>query len=133
MPRGQPTKYNKGILEKANEYLENYENYDDVIPSVIGLGLMLGESRQTLYNWKAAQPDFFVILEKIIDKQHQVLISKGLSGAFNSNITKLVLGKHGYHEKQDTTVKLDLSGKSYDELVRLHNQTKTQVEQSTQD
>ena len=25
----------------------------------------------------------------------------GLKGDFNSTITKLVLGKHGYHDKQD--------------------------------
>lgn len=118
MPAGQPTKYNKGILEKANEYLNNYEDHGDVIPSVVGLGLMLNESRQTIYNWKAAQPEFFVILEKIIDKQHQVLINKGLSSDFNSNITKLVLGKHGYHEKQDINAKHELTDMSYDELQR---------------
>ena len=35
-------------------------------------------------------PEFFDILEQIIAKQHQVLINKGLSSEFNSNITKNV-------------------------------------------
>ncbi len=118
MRAGQPTKYNKGILEKANEYLLNYVDYDDVIPSVIGLSLVLNESRQTIYNWKAAQPPFFDILEKIVAKQHQVLVNKGLSSDFNSNITKLVLGKHGYHDKQEINAKHELTDMTSDELQR---------------
>jgi len=31
-------------------------------------------------------------------------MSCGLSGEFNSNIAKLALGKHGYHDKQDNTL-----------------------------
>jgi hypothetical protein len=31
------------------------------------------------------------------------LIAKGLSGDFNSAIAKLVLGKHGYHDRVEST------------------------------
>ena len=31
-----------------------------------------------------------------------MLLNKGIRGEFNSNITTLVLGKHGYHKKVDT-------------------------------
>ena len=34
-------------------------------------------------------------------KQEKDLINKGLTGDFNSTITKLILTKHGYSDKQD--------------------------------
>lgn len=105
MTIGRPTKYSKAILAKANDYLANYKTvYGDEIPSVVGLSLVLDIRRNTLYDW-ASQGDkeeFSNILEKINEKQHQVLISNGLNGSFNAQITKLVLGKHGYHDKQET-------------------------------
>ena len=106
MPGGRPTKYNKEILEKSNYYLENFEEYGDKIPSIIGLSLVLDVSDETIQNWRKQKDkkEFFGILEKISKKQHQVLINKGLDGDFNANICKLVLGKHGYHDKQDTTL-----------------------------
>ena len=54
-------------------------------------------------DWKndPEKPEFSRILDKIMAKQQQVLINKGLTNEFNSNITKLVLGKHGFHDKVD--------------------------------
>ena len=105
MPGGRPTKYNKGILEKANKYLEEYEAEGDMIPSVEGLALVLNVARRTIYNWADTEgnDEFLHILGLINKKQHQVLINKGLTNEFNSAIVKLVLGKHGYHEKTDNT------------------------------
>jgi len=103
---GRPTKYTEENLEKARDYIDNFQNFEDVIPSHIGLALHLGIRTQTCYAW-AAQPEkklFSDMLDEITKKQHQILISKGLSGDFNSNICKLVLSKHGYHDKQDTTL-----------------------------
>ncbi len=103
-PVGRPPKYNKGILEKAYAYLEDYEQAGDVIPSIVGLALALDLHRETIHAWdrEDGKKEFSDMLEKINQKQQQVLISKGLTGDFNSNITKLVLGKHGFHDKQDT-------------------------------
>jgi len=102
-PGGRPTKYNDEMVKKARYYLENFEAIGDQIPSIAGLSIYLGMSRTYLYEWRkdVKKEEFSDILEKIITMQENVLINKGLSGDFNSNITKLVLGKHGYHEKQD--------------------------------
>ena len=102
---GRPTDYNDSILEKANDYLENYESYEDAIPSVAGLATVLEVARSTVYDWASqeAKKEFSDILQKILAKQERVLINKGLTGDFNSNITKLALGKHGYSEKQDVS------------------------------
>ena len=98
---GRPTKYNTALLEKAQHYLNNYEEYDEVIPSAVGLALVLDITRSTLYAWAKDEDKkvFSHILDNINKKQEQVLLKNGLNNQFNSNITKLVLGKHGYHDR----------------------------------
>ena len=100
---GRPTEYNEEILSQARDYLANYKKLVDEIPSNAGLAVHLGLSRETIQAWgkEAGKEEFCYILEAIQVKQENVLINKGLNGDFNSNITKLVLGKHGYHEKKD--------------------------------
>lgn len=110
MPAGRPTKYTKSLLEKAREYLRVYNNVKEgeeapreVIPSHVGMAKYLDITTTCMYDW-AKQEDkkeFSAILDECLRDQQQVLINKGLTGEFNSNITKLVLGKHGYHDKQD--------------------------------
>ena len=103
MPVGRPTKYNEEVLKKAKHYLENFKEYGNVIPSVCSLSLILDIRENTLYDWKK-QPSkkaFSKILDAIKAKQKETLINNGLTGDFNSNITKLVLGKHGYHDRQE--------------------------------
>lgn len=104
MPGGRPTKYSKEILQKAREYLEEYKTLDQVIPSEAGLALHLELARSTVQDWGKHEDkrEFSGILKKIQAKQEVVLINSGLTGDFNSAIAKLALGKHGYHEKQET-------------------------------
>lgn len=103
MPKGRPTKYNQNILDKANEYLDNYDEYGHIIPSVVGLADVLKVTAKTLYNWSEREEnkEFLHILERLNQRQHIKLINGGLTGDLNAQITKLVLGKHGYHEKQE--------------------------------
>ena len=97
----RPTKYNQEILEKAQHYLDNYEEYDEVIPSAVGLALALNITRSTLYEWAKDEDkkEFSDILDNINKRQEQILLKNGLTNQFNSNITKLVLGKHGYTDR----------------------------------
>ena len=106
---GRPSTYSKEIITKSLEYLERYQTVGDMIPSVEGLAHYIDRARSTIYFW-AEQEDkkeFLDILDKINETQKKVLINKGLSGDFNSNITKLVLGKHGLSDK----VEQELNGK----------------------
>ena len=100
----RPTKYNKDILEKANTYLTEWVKQGDMIPSVEALAGYLDVSRKTLYNWGDSHSEFLHILEEVNRLQAKTLINNGLSGDFNSAITKLVLGKHGYSDKQDQQI-----------------------------
>jgi len=104
-PNGRPTDYNEEVLATAQAYLTDYENHGHAIPSVAGLAKVLKKSRDTLYDWAKHKDkvEFSDILRQIVSDQELVLLNKGLTGAFNAQITKLVLGKHGYTDKQDLT------------------------------
>jgi len=110
-PSGRPSSYSPELYETCLDYLENYkETYDHEFPSVVGLCQVLKRSRTTLYRWADKNSDvyheeFSDILATVMDLQQLVLLNSGINGTFNSQITKLVLGKHGYHDKQDTHVK----------------------------
>jgi len=99
----RPTKYSQAIVEKAQHYLDNYEEYGHKIPSSSGLALVLGLGRETLRVWSKDEDkeEFRGILDRIHQKQECVLLDNGLTGKFNATITKLVLGKHGYHDRAE--------------------------------
>ena len=101
----RPTKYNKAILEKANEYIETYKELGHMIPSVEGLCIHIGIARSTVYKWaeEKDKKDFSDTLEQINEYQKFDLLNGGLSGQFNSNITKLALGNHGLSDKRELT------------------------------
>ena len=107
MPAGRPTDYSEEMLRKSRDYLDNFkEVHGHIIPSVVGLAKVLGKHADTLYEWAKHEDkkEFSDILRRINNNQHFELLHGGLSGELNSNITKLVLGKHGYHDKQDQTI-----------------------------
>lgn len=99
----RPTHYSDEIVRRSKEYLDNYEAQGDVIPSVAGLAVFLGRSRTLLHDWAADddKSEFKDILEQIGAKQEMVTLNNALAGNFNATIAKLLLGKHGYHEKVD--------------------------------
>jgi len=101
MPAGQPTKYNDEVLTKSDEYLKTYDEFGDVVPSAAGLADFLGVCKATLYNWAESHPKFLDMLSKLNQKQERVLLANGLMKNFDSGITKLMLAKQGYSEKQE--------------------------------
>lgn len=118
MPGGRPSTYNELMLEVAENYLQNYEEYGDQFPSNVGLALVLGIRRETVYKWgkDPRKAEFGNILDRIQAKQEQVLLNKGISGEFNSNIAKLVLGKHGYKDRSESDHNVTIHEKTIDDL-----------------
>ena len=98
----RPTKYTEECIEKAAGYLKVWDKKGDVIPSQAGLALYLGVSISCVELWSRdkTKQEFLRVLDEIQSAQRGLLVNKGLSGDFNSAIAKLVLGKHGYSEKQ---------------------------------
>ena len=111
MPAGRPTHYNEEIVQKAKDYIDGgWEEEDHAIPSVVGLCKVLNRSRSVIYKWAEDEGNEFKdILDHINQDQHFETINKSLKSEINPMIAKLVLGKHGYHDKQDTNIKADLN------------------------
>lgn len=103
MAGGRPTVYNQEVLDNALYYLKNYEEYGCKVPTVVGLCGAINRSKTTVYRWEKEEgkEQFRDILEQISESQECGLINKGLSGDFNSAITKMMLTKHGYSDKMD--------------------------------
>jgi len=101
----RPTKYSDEMLEKSIDYIDNYEDKGDAMPSVAGLSVELGIARSTIYEWgrNDSLTEFSDMLVKLLSTQERILFNMGLTGKFNSNITKLALTKHGYRDKADLT------------------------------
>lgn len=119
----RPTDYSPEILEKTKLYLSLCEDEEVQeltglsakgtelyrtklkvnLPSIEGLSLFLGLSRETIYAWEGQEgkDEFSDIIMKVRAKQAKTLIEKGLSGDYNPTIAKLLLGKHGYSDKQE--------------------------------
>lgn len=105
MPAGRPTTCTPEIQEKAWEYVNGgWEELDHAFPSTVGLCDFLSIGRSTLYLWRDRDDNRIMdILDAINTKQQLVAWNKGLKGDYNANLVKLLLGKHGYSEKQDNT------------------------------
>lgn len=102
-PGGRPTKFTDELIAKAKSYVYEYESIGSVVPSIVGLCRFIGVARSTLYKWAEESDQFSDMLQEILELQEEKTLNAGLTGDFNSTIAKLVLAKHGYHDKADTT------------------------------
>ena len=108
----RPSSYSQEIVELAEEYLsyffnkdEQPEHFEQAVPTIVGLCSHINRGTTTVYNWandddpkKAAFRD---ILDKVLEIQHLKLVNGGLMGFLNPVITKMMLTKHGYSDKQE--------------------------------
>lgn len=130
MPGGRPTDYTPELLEKAKDYLENYQSYDDLVPSVAGLADALGMSRETMYAW-AKDPEkqeFSYTLRLLDNRQHRKLLTGGLGGDMNAAIVKLMLHNHGYSDKTENKTTISLEEATEEELDRRLSQLASDAE-----
>lgn len=110
MPAGRPTEYSQAIVDLAIQYRDSFKLSDEerkellgeeeVLPTKEGLANFLGINKDTIYSW-ASQDDkkeFSDVVDQIFNNQAKTLINKGLTGAFTSQIAKVMLSKHGYRE-----------------------------------
>lgn len=132
---GRPTKLNQDMIDKAWHYLEHYEEYGDAIPSAQGLADVLNVAESTVYVWRDREDSpFSEILAKCKTKQHRALINGGLKGELNSNIVKLALGKHGYHDRVESKTEIthrNPDDMSEDELRRAISELDEQIDKAS--
>jgi len=97
--RGRPTKYSAKIPKRLQIYttkcLENAE-----FPTIEGFATHLGVGTRTLYDWQAEYSDFSQTMDELRDTQKHLLISKGLTGGYNTRFAMFLLkANHGMTEK----------------------------------
>ena len=81
MPAGRPTLLTPELIQNAHDYIDNdvWVKSGHVIPSVMGLIEVLNITNSTIYRWiDEGNTELKEILETIKEKQHQLLIEKGL-------------------------------------------------------
>ena len=110
-PGGRPSKYNTRTIRKAREYINgNYKS----IPTIAGLCVYLGVSRETLYKWLKHEDkkEFVDTISNMADLREELLLNGALKGDMNSNIAKLILTtNHGYSEnnQKDTGITVNVN------------------------
>jgi len=102
---GFVTTYNGDTLTEAVQYVSGgYSELDQEVPTTAGLARHLKCCRMTLNAWRKAHPAFNDIMEEMSAEQEVKLINGGLSSKYNYAITKLMLARHGYHDKVDSDI-----------------------------
>lgn len=100
---GRPTKCTPELIKQAWHYLDNYKEHKHPIPSAEGLAKVLNVAESSIYKWAEENREgFSEVLGECRTSQRLALLNGGLDGTLNSAITKLVLGKHGYHDRLET-------------------------------
>ena len=110
MAGGRPTDYTPEIVEKAKAYLkwcvDIFEDNKTIvnIPSIEGLSVATGITRETIYQWENedGKEQFSDIIKEIRSEQAKRLLNNGLAWTYNPTIAKLMLTKHWYSDKQET-------------------------------
>jgi hypothetical protein len=105
MPAGRPTDYGPKIVKKAQKYLDSEWKKDELTPTIEGLSVYLGISRETIYAWHRdnEKEEFSDIVKQIMSTQGKTLIKGGLNKDFSPQIAALMLAKHGYKNEVDVT------------------------------
>lgn len=126
---GRPDTIDDAMVERANAWIENemWRADGDAVPTVEGLAKYLGLYRTYLY----AAPELTDTIEMIQREQARHVLSKGLTGEFNSGIAKLLLSsKHGYVEKSEQAVDVTSKGESLSASTDLDAYNAFMLEQS---
>lgn len=125
MAGGRPTKYGPGALRKARKYFVDGHLEEEVFPTIAGLALYLGISRETVRDWATHEDkaEFSGTVKLIMAKQEQQLVRNGALGTYNPTITKLLLANHGHADKSESTTDNrhsfgSMSDEALEEIVR---------------
>ena len=98
----RPTKYTPAILARAQEYAQDWEKIGDVIPMICGLACHIDIGKTTIHQWEKEEgkEEFADVCRRVREAQEKVLINKGLSKQSEASLSKLLLMKHGYSDRQ---------------------------------
>ena len=111
--------YTDEHLRLAREYAENWKDHGK-IPQIARLARHCGISTSALYDWikKPECAELAEVYARVKTEQECELVDGGLSRTFDSGLSKLMLIKHGYSDKQeiDLTAKVSVNMVGMEEL-----------------
>ncbi|MCX8159198.1 MAG: DNA-packaging protein [Candidatus Pacearchaeota archaeon] len=90
----------RDLLKRVDEYLKSFEE-DEAIPTIEGLALFVGCTRDNIYQLERKYPKLKSKLDILRDLQTKRLITRGLLKKYDSRIVRLLLSTHGYVEKKE--------------------------------
>jgi hypothetical protein len=117
---GAPTKLTEEMMERIRTYLARHAgdtidriNFTKdgrvdvpvpIPPSINGLSVDIGITRETLYQWGKINQEISDTLRKITAKYEEILKENGLSDRYNAGFAKFLLScDHNKREKTDVT------------------------------
>ena len=98
--RGRPSKYSTKVPSRLREYTKTCLDKGD-FPTIEGFSVYLSVGTRTLYDWQSEYVDFSQTMDELRDIQKHLLISKGLTGGYNTRFSMFLLrSNHGMLEKE---------------------------------
>ena len=127
---GRPTKYTPALLEAARYYADNWQEINPVIPSIVGLALHCDITKKCVYDWLKDDDkhEFCDIIARVSARQEQELLANGLNRTFDSQLARLLLGKHGHIEKKE----IDMNLKEVPQIIDDIEETKPEPSQEAE-
>lgn len=91
------------MVAKAQEYIDTWESSDDPVPMLCGLAVHCGICTATVSVWQGNPENeaFAKVCARVKSEQERVLLQKGLTRQHDNSITKLMLMRHGYSDRQE--------------------------------
>ena len=102
-PGGRPTLYTPQAIAEINKYLAEAVPENMAIPTIEGMALRFGISRETLYEWARVHPEFSDTIKKMKMLQKEALIKTGIFGGKEINATIIALLLKVNHDMVETT------------------------------
>lgn len=106
-PGGRPTDYRPEMVQEVEEYLSEAVPQNMKIPTIEGIALRLGVTRETVYEWAKRYPEFSDTIKKQKILQKEYLQEIGIFGGkeINAPIVALLLKvNHDMVETQKTDI-----------------------------
>jgi len=104
--RGRPTKYSPEVFPKIEEYISSCGREQTSLPTIEGLALYLGITKETVYQWDKEYPDFSDAVKKILMIQKKQLIDDGMYGGKEVNATMAIFLLKVNHNMREEPVVL---------------------------
>jgi len=98
----RPSEYTPKIITEINKYLTEAIPQNMKIPTVEGIALKLGISKNTLYEWAKKHPEFQDALDELKMKQKEALTEIGIFGGKEINATIVALLLKVNHDMIET-------------------------------